>query len=223
MARFGQRWLWRIVIILALIGVVVVVLRTVRLLPILLGAAPPLPNPPPIDYMFAQFPVLTLTHILLGLVFMVLGPLQFNASVRTTYPRLHRISGRFFLVCSLVIGSTALVMSFVMPAIGGVNQAAATGLFSIYFLFALGKAFWHIRRRQVAAHREWMVRAFSTGLAVATIRPIVGLFYATSARSGLTPYEFFGTAFWLGFVLHLMAAESWINLTRVAHRTAIRA
>ena len=94
-----------------------------------------------------------------------------------------------------------------MPAIGGVNQAAATTLFGLFFLFALGKAFRQILKRDVALHREWMIRAFSIGLAVATIRPIVAVFFATSRFSGLTPYEFFGTAFWIGFVMHLIAAE----------------
>jgi hypothetical protein len=104
-------------------------------------------------------------------------------------------------------------MSFGMPAIGGINQAAATTLFAMFFLFALCKAFWHIRRREIALHREWMIRAFSVGLAVATIRPIIGMFFATSRFSGLTPHEFFGMAFWIGFVLHLMAAEAWIRAT----------
>ena len=101
-----------------------------------------------------------------------------------------------------------------MPAIGGVNQAAATTLFALFFLFALGKAYRHIRRREIALHREWMIRAFAIGLAVATIRPIIGVFFATSVFSGLTPDEFFGTAFWIGFVLHLIAAEAWIYWTR---------
>jgi hypothetical protein len=70
------------------------------------------------------------------------------------------------------------------------------------------------RRREVALHREWMIRAFSIGLAVATIQPIVGFFFATARFTGLTPYEFFGTAFWIGFVLHLIAAEVWIQWTR---------
>src|SRR5437867_3079479 len=82
-----------------------------------------------------------------------------------------------------------LVLSFAMPAIGGVNQAASTTLFALFFLFALGKAFRHIRRREIALHREWMIRAFSIGLAVATTRPIIGGFFATSRFSGLTPYE----------------------------------
>jgi hypothetical protein len=39
------------------------------------------------------------------------------------------------------------------------------------------------------------------------------MFFATSRFSGLTPYEFFGIAFWIGFVLHLIAAEAWIRTT----------
>jgi len=76
------------------------------------------------------------------------------------------------------------MMSFGMPAIGGVNQAAATTLFALFFLFALANAWRHIRRREVVLHREWMIRAFSIGLAIATIRPIVGIFSQQSALQG---------------------------------------
>lgn len=145
---------------------------------------------------------------------MILGPLQFSQTIRARHLRWHRWSGRLFVVCALIIGISALVMSFTMQSIGGVNQAAATILFGTFFLFALGKAFLHIRRREVALHREWMMRAFAIGLAVATIRPIIGIFFATSRFSGLTPYQFFGTAFWIGFVLQLMAAEAWIHATQ---------
>jgi len=36
-------------------------------------------------------------------------------------------------------------------------------------------------RREIPLHREWMIRAFSIGIAVATIRPIVGMFFAPAA------------------------------------------
>lgn len=78
---------------------------------------------------------------------------------------------------------------------------------------------WHIRRHEIDMHREWMIRAFTVGLAVATIRAIIGMFFATSQFSGLTPYQFFGTAFWIGFVLHLMPPEIWIH--RTMPRTAL--
>jgi uncharacterized membrane protein len=166
-----------------------------------------------LDDLFAHYPILTLAHIVPGLLFMMLGPLQFSETVRARHLQWHRLTGRIFVICGVVIGISALVMSFGMPAIGGFNQAAATTLFATFFLFALCKAFWHIRRREVVLHREWMIRAFSIGLAVATIRPIIGMFFATSRFSGLTSHEFFGVGFWIGFVLHLIAAEAWIQAT----------
>lgn len=216
--RRVQRMLWITVGLLALIGVVVVVRRTALLVPVLLdGYQPPSATAAPtaaFDDIFARYPLLTLTHIIPGLLFMSLWPLQFSATLRRRSLRWHRWSGRVGVVCGLIIGVSALVMSVAMPAIGGVNQAVSTLVFGVLFLLALGKAFWHIRRREIALHREWMIRAFSIGLAVATIRPIIGMFFATSRVSGLTPSEFFGPAFWVGFTLHLIAAESWIHWTR---------
>jgi uncharacterized membrane protein len=221
-----RRVLWSAVVFLALIGSVVAVRRMVHVVPMVLhGYHPPPPANNPVaaqfsalDDLFARYPVLTLIHIVPGLLFMLLGPLQFSSTIRARHLRWHRWSGRVFVACGFVIGISALVMSFAMPAIGGVNQAAATTLFGSYFLLALSRAFWLIRRREIALHREWMIRAFSIGLAVATIRPIIGIFFATSRFSGLTPREFFGIAFWIGFVLHLMAAEIWIHATQSPRR-----
>ncbi len=215
--------LWGAVIFLALIGTMVAVRRMINVMPFALHGyhPPPRTNNPvaaqfgALDDLFAHYPLLTLIHIFPGLLFMLLGPLQFSSSIRARHLWWHRWSGRVFVACGLVIGISALIMSFGMPAIGGVNQAAATALFGSYFLFALSRAFWLIRRREIALHREWMIRAFSIGLAVATIRPIMGIFFATSRFSGLTPHEFFGIAFWIGFVLHLIAAEAWIRATQL--------
>jgi len=173
-----------------------------------------------LDDLFAHYPILTLVHVVPGLLFMMLGPLQFVPTIRARHLRWHRLSGRIFIICGVVIGLSALAMSFAMPAIGGFNQAAATTLFATFFLIALCKAFWHIRQREIALHREWMIRAFSVGLAVATIRPIIGIFFATSRFSGLTPREFFGVGFWMGFVLHLLAAEAWIHATQPHQQAA---
>jgi uncharacterized membrane protein len=190
--------------------------------PILInGYTPPAPPANPalaqfvaLDDVFARYPLLTLIHIIPALLFLILAWLQFSQQFRVRHLEWHRRNGRIVLACGMVVGLSALVMSFGMPAIGGVNQASATTLFASFFLLALGKAFRHIRRREIALHRERMIRAFSIGLAVATIRPIIGFFFTTSRFRGLTLYEFFGTAFWIGFVLHLIAAEAWIHSTR---------
>src|SRR5690242_246609 len=43
-------------------------------------------------------------HILGGLIAITIGPFQFSRRIRTTYPKLHRITGRIYLT-SIVIGA----------------------------------------------------------------------------------------------------------------------
>ena len=206
------RVMWTVTLILALIGVAAVIRRMLQLVDPS-PASPKFPDGAALDAGFSRHPLLTMIHIIPGLLFMILGPLQFVRTLRTRRPAVHRWIGRVFMIVSLLVGGTALVMSPRM-AIGGVNETVATMLFAILFLFCLGKAYLAIRRRQIPAHREWMIRAFAIGLAVATIRPIVGVFFATSRLTHLTPHDFFGTAFWLGFTVQTIAAEVWINYTR---------
>src|SRR5215831_8531372 len=71
--------------------------------------------------------------------------------------------------------------------IGGTDEKAAIALFGTFFLISLAKALWHALRREFAQHREWMIRGYAIGLAVATIRPIMGTFFATAVIRGHTP------------------------------------
>lgn len=206
------RLLWGLVIFLALVGVAAATRRAIVLFFPATGTASRNPAAA-LDTGFARNRTLTLVHIFPGFLFMILGPLQFVRRIRSRHLRFHRWSGRVFVSLGIVIGVSALAMSYT-TSIGGANETAATTLFAIIFLFDLVKACVHIRRREIAQHREWMIRAYAIGLAVATVRPIVGVFFATSPFTHLTPKEFFGTAFWLGFTLNFIAAEAWINYTR---------
>ena len=214
-----RRVLWSAVVFLALIGAAVAVRRIVYLGPILTRAYSPPAIPPDsraaqfaaLDEVFARHPILTMIHVVPGLLFTVLGPFQFSEFIRARHLQWHRWNGRIFLATGFIIGISALFMSFTMQSIGGVNQAAATVLFGSFFLFALSKSFWHIRRREVALHRQWMIRAFAIGLAVASIRPIVGIFFATSRVTHLSPQQFFGIAFWIGLSINTLVAELWLR------------
>ena len=107
----------------------------------------------------------------------------------------------------------SLIANFRFPAFGGISTQAATVFFGALFLFSLAKAIRHIRRKEVHRHREWMIRTFALAMGVASIRVFIGLF---SALSDLGFEEVFGTSFWLGFGVNLLAAEVWINRTRGA-------
>ena len=199
---------WAATALLAFIGLVAAARRFVVLL------APPATNPrfaaaAALDAGFAAHRSLTLMHILPAFLFMALVPFQFVERIRKRHIALHRWSGRLLLLLGAVIGASALIMSFTMN-IGGVSETAATTLFAVLFLLFLGLGFLSIRRHRVDLHRQWMIRAFGVALGVATTRPIIGAFFA--ARR-LSPHEFFGAAFWLGFTATLLAAEAWIHYT----------
>jgi uncharacterized membrane protein len=208
-SKSASRLVWTGIVFLVLIGVAAVTRRTL----VLLWPNPVSGNSSPaaaLDAGFAKHPALTLIHILPGALFLALAALQFVPSIRQKHPQIHRWMGRVLIVCGLIIGISALVMSYKMN-IGGPNETAATTLFALVFLICLLKAYRHIRRREVGRHREWMIRAYGAGLGVATTRPIVGAFFAFRR---LTPHEFFGIAFWLGFTITFLAAEAWVDYTR---------
>lgn len=87
----------------------------------------------------------------------------------------------------LVTRVTALLINF--HPIGGINETLATVLLVLLFLMVLLKAYVHILRRRILLYREWMLRAFAIGLAIASVHPVVAMF---SALSNLTPREFLG-------------------------------
>jgi uncharacterized membrane protein len=212
-----NKLVWIVAFFLAFIGIAMIVRRTFFLVPVLNGSYVPTPPPSGMPYFpeegFVNNPLLTLLHILPALLFIVLGLLQFTKSVRAKYPTFHRWNGRVLLLLGAAIGISGIVMGFKM-AISGISETAATIFFGTLFLFSLAKAFVLIRQGKIDLHREWMIRAFAIGMAVTTTRPIVGIFFATSRLTHLTPQDFFGTALWIGFTLHLIMAEVWINRTR---------
>lgn len=205
----APRFLWFALSFLVLIGVAAVTRRTL----VLLWPARFAGNLAPaaaLDAGFAKHMALTLVHILPGGLFLSLALLQFVPAIRQRHLPVHRWMGRVLVVGGLIIGISALIMSYTMN-IGGPNETAATTLFAIVFLICLVKAYRHIRRKEVTRHREWMIRAYGAGLGVATTRPIVGAFFAFRR---LSPHEFFGIAFWLGFTITFLAAEAWVEYTR---------
>jgi hypothetical protein len=206
--KHALRAVWAATALLVFIGLAAATRRFVVLL------APPPPAPrfaaaAVLDAVFAAHRSLTLLHILPAFLFMALMPFQFVERIRERHTALHRWSGRLLLSLGAVVGASALIMSFTMN-IGGVSETAATTLFAVLFLLFLGLGFLSIRRHRVDLHRQWMIRAFGVALGVATTRPIIGAFFA--ARR-LSPHEFFGAAFWLGFTTTLLAAEAWIHYT----------
>ena len=56
-----------------------------------------------------------------------------------------------------------------------------------------------------------MLRAIAILLGIATTRPVMGVFFATSSLTHLTPQQFFGIAFWIGFSINTLVMELWLR------------
>lgn len=197
-----EKLLWAGTWTLTLIGVLMVLRR----IGIMMGYGKWLISPRfPFDTGLHNFPVLTIIHIVPGLVFILLGPLQF---LKTNNVR--PAKSRFvFIIASYIVGISALVMPFITLPLGGLNEAVASSFFALYFLVSITRS---LRNRyRPGLQWEWLLRAYAVGLAIATVRPIMALSFAFF---GLKPQTFLGTAFWIGFSLHAIIAEVWINLNR---------
>jgi uncharacterized membrane protein len=170
-------------------------------------------NPPGTDAFgvrYLRHPGIALVHMLPGLFFLAGGSLQFVTRIRRRNIRIHRRLGWVLATLAATSGLFALIVSFTLPAFGGLTTQTATVFFGAIFLFALIKAIRHIRRKEIQRHREWMIRVYALAMGVATIRLFVGSFVGLGRRFE----DAFGPSFWLGFAVNLLVAEIWINHTR---------
>jgi hypothetical protein len=157
-------------------------------------------------------------HIVPALLFVVLLPFWFSRRVRRRAATHRRITYALFIL-GTITGITALPLS--LHPIGGVNESAATLLFDALFLFSLGRAWLFFLREDFVLHRTWMMRAVAVLLGIATTRPVMGVFFATQSITHLTPQQFFGTAFWIGFTTTYIAGEAYLRSHPIAdHHTA---
>jgi Predicted membrane protein (DUF2306) len=195
--------LWLRVGFLGCTGIAVgVVLR--RILALL---NPPHAAPPQLaglDAFFASHAAHTLAHILPALAFvLVAAVVVLRPEKQSDWP------GAIIYPLGAVVGFTAYAMS--IDSVGGWTERSAVLLFNSLFLVSLFRA-WRFRRgADTPLERRWLLRAIAILLGIATTRPVMGVFFATSPLTHLKPQQFFGIAFWIGFSINAVIFESWIR------------
>jgi hypothetical protein len=182
------------------ISIAVVVRRVVALVYPQQGGPPQMAQ---LDAVFASHAGLTLAHILPAMAFVVLVPVVLLRWSKAVW--LEQVL--FFL--GLVVGITAYGMS--AYAVGGWVERSAVLFFNSLFLFSLVRAYWPMRHGTLLQERRWLIRAIGILLGIATTRPVMGVFFATSRLTHLEPRQFFGIAFWVGFSINTIAVECWLR------------
>lgn len=164
-SRPDARGGWRLAVGLILLSAVPLTAGILRLIQLAGG-----PDVFPADPRFVAFPVALLVHIVGSAVFAFLGALQFVPRFRRGRPSWHRRVGRVLVVAGLLVVASALWLTLVydpQPATGRivffVRLAVAPAM-----ALCLVQGFAAIRRRDIAHHRAWMIRAYALGLGAGT-------------------------------------------------------
>jgi uncharacterized membrane protein len=124
----------------------------------------------PADHRFDGFPLPLLAHIVGASTFALVGVLQFVPRFRRRHLTWHRRAGRVLGVAGLMVAVSALWMTLFYEA----QPHTGDLLYVLRLVFGSGMAaclvlgFTAARRRDIAAHRAWMIRAYAIGLAAGT-------------------------------------------------------
>lgn len=157
-------------------------------------------------------------HVGGGGLALLLAPWQFASPVRNRWPLVHRIMGRFYVLAILIGGIAGLSMAISSDA-GPVAQFGF-GFLAVFWLTTTALALWNGYRRNIPAHRRWMIRSTALTLAAVTLRlylgATVGYLIPTFGFTFISAYVVISWACW---VPNLIVAELWIRKELGSKRT----
>jgi uncharacterized membrane protein len=155
----SSRWLIAGLLVLAAMPLTFGVLRLLQLAELADAMPPAVASPVPL-----------ILHIVGALLYAILGAFQFSASIRRRWPLWHRAAGRTALVGALLVALSALWLTglYVTPSLGGLVLAGFRIVVVTAMLASIVLGVAAVLRRDIARHREWMIRAYALGLGAAT-------------------------------------------------------
>lgn len=189
----APRSTWPVPLLLLALAVVPLVAGGVRMAGVL--AATPAGD----NARFLAAPAPILVHFLAAALYAVVGAFQFSAGVRRRWPRWHRLAGRVAAGAGVVVGLTGtwMVATYqVPPAHQGPLLAAARWVVGPATAGMTVLGVLAIRRRDVARHQAWMIRAFALAQGAGTQVLFLGV-----------PAVFLGEL--QGFPRDLLMTSSW--------------
>jgi uncharacterized membrane protein len=158
----------------------------------------------PNDRHFSRYIIPLRLHIAGGMGALLAGPWQFSERLRARALNLHRWLGRFYLAEVALGAIGGLVMATVSEE--GMATHLGFGVLAVLWLFSGLRAYGMARKRDIPAHRDWMIRNFALSLAAVTLRNYLPLMLFVLHWSFRQTYI---TVSWLCWIPNLLIAE-WL-------------
>lgn len=147
------------------------------------------------------------THISSSLLVLVLGIFQFIPILLKTFPVLHRLMGKAYVLLVLAISAPS---GFIMAlyANGGIWAKISFSLISLlWFVFTM-QAYIKICNKNIQAHTAFMIRSYALTLSAITLRTYVVIlphFFILHSN------EMYALISWLSWIPNLIIAEILIR------------
>lgn len=174
----------------------------------------PLGTVPEDSLRLTSAPVAFFLHSLAGLLFGVLGPLQFVRALRLRFGALHRLAGRVFFLAGAGLALSGLALLLQVESIATGLLDAARGAFGLTLLTALVLGVSAARAHDMSSHRSWMIRAYAIGLGTGPVSLVMFPIYLIT---GEPPTGLASDLVVVGMWLFTIALGEW-----VARRPAYR-
>ena len=152
-----------------------------------------------------QFRLSLILHVTGGLVALVAGVFQLWSGSFRSAMGVHPWTGRLY-VAGIVLGSIGGSVLGVTSAVYGF--AWSVGIFGLVFawLATTGVALHCIRRRNVVAHKEWMIRSYIVTFGFVTFRMVVDYVPYESAW-GVVRADMATAMIWTAWVIPLLVYQ----------------
>src|ERR1700721_3027895 len=99
--------------------------------------------------------LLLIPHTLCGMIALLSGPIQFSSRLRQRHLIFHRVLGRIYVISVFIGALTGIALAAGRPGMPGTSMQAAA------WIVCTTAAFITARNRQIAQHRQWMVRSYA--------------------------------------------------------------
>jgi uncharacterized membrane protein len=119
--------------------------------------------------------VAIVAHLIAAVVLITGGAIQFVPQIRERFPRVHRWTGRIYIVTVFGASLSGLYMTWFRGAPGDVSQHAGGSVNAVLIILCAVFAVRSAIVRRFAAHRRWVLRLFLVVSAAWFYR--VGLFF----------------------------------------------
>jgi uncharacterized membrane protein len=146
-------------------------------------------------------------HVYTAIFSLLAGFTQFNDRILRNYPNLHRKIGYLYLISVVFLAApSGIFMGYY--ANGGLFAQISFILLGIFWIFFTLQAIIAIKKRDIALHRQFMLRSFALAFSAITLRlwKVVLVYLFEPA-----PMDVYLIIAWLGWIPNLLVIEYFIK------------